>query len=350
MKKVLALALAAGVGGLTALSCGGSSNSSPPPFSARLDAAFELAGRQANITSLVVARDGAIVREQYWNGGGADIPQDVRSVTKSVMSLLVGAAVDRGCLHSIDQTVGELFGPLGPSDPVRAAVTVRQVLSMSSGLGRNELSDVQEYNRFILAEDHLAYVWSELPANPPGAFTYSSAVFFVLSPLVARACAQTTSDFARDALLGPLGIGPRDWETVPPENVANGAAGLTLTPHDMVAIGNLVLEQGRAGGRQVVSAAWVRDATEMQVVTYVQPPATGYGFGWWTGRTGAWDYAFANGWGGQFIVVVPTPRLVVTATCRWQGVGTATAQSQWGAVMNIIMQNIVPACEGAGTP
>jgi CubicO group peptidase (beta-lactamase class C family) len=262
------------------------------------------------------------------------------------MSLLVGAALDRGCLRSTDQTIGELLGPLGPSDPRKASITVRQLLTMSSGLGEDELGDVQQYNRFILADDHLAYVWNQLTTNPPGHFVYSSAAYWVLSPIVTRACGQTTADFARDVLFGPLGIGPREWEAGPPENVANGAAGLMLTPRDMVAIGNLVLQQGGAAGGRVVSAAWVRDATRMQVSTPAQPPATGYGLGWWTGQLGAWEYAFASGYGGQFIVVVPEPRLVVVATNRWQSVGAAVNRNQWMATINLIMQDVLPAFAG----
>jgi CubicO group peptidase (beta-lactamase class C family) len=84
------------------------------------------------------------------------------------------------------------------------------------------------------------------------------------------------------------------------------------------------------------------DATTTRVATQAQPYASGYGLGWWTGQLNGSDFAFASGYGGQFIVVVPRTRLVVTAGTRWQGVGSA-AGAQWRAVFDIIMQRIVPA-------
>ena len=333
---------------LIAASCGGSAPTGPTPrspagWTTRLDTAFDLAGRQPQITSLVVTRDGAIVREQYWHGGGPDTPQDVRSVTKSVTSLLVGTALDRGCLRSLDQTVGEMLGPLGPPDSDKRAITVRHLLTMSSGLGSDELENVNEYNLWASAPNQLDYVWNLPILSPAGThFVYNSGVYHVLSAILTRACGAPTADFARDTVFGPLGFGARSWET-DNQGFANGAAGLMLTPRDMVAIGNLVLGEGRAAAGQVVSAGWVRDATRSHVDTSAQPYATGYGLGWWTGQMGTWNFAFANGYGGQFIVVVPGVRLVVTATNRWQGIGTAAAGSDWIAVMNIIMQNVLPA-------
>jgi CubicO group peptidase (beta-lactamase class C family) len=323
--------------------CGGNSSTSTGPSSTtptgQLDAAYALARQQANLTSLVVAHEGIVARQEYFNGGGSDTPQDIRSDTKSVVSLLVGIALDRGCLRSVDQTVGDLLGPLGPSDSTKAAVTVRQLLTMSSGIGGDELADVGEYNRWVVAPNQLSYVWDQPQMASPGTrFAYYSPAYYVLSPILTRACGQPTGDFARDNLFAPLGIGAREWE-VDRQGYANGAAGLRLTPMDMVAIGNMMLD----GGRQVVSADWVRDATRTQMATNAQPYASGYGFGWWTGQVSGSDFAFANGYGGQFIVLVPRARLVVTATNRWQGVGATTASAQWMTTLDLIMQRIVPA-------
>jgi CubicO group peptidase (beta-lactamase class C family) len=335
------LGVAAAVG-LTA--CGGVTSPGVPAVdTASVNAAYALARQQPNLTSLVIARDGVVERQEYFNGGGADIPQDVRSVTKSVTSLLIGIALERGCLRSVDQTVGELLGPLGPTDPAKAAITVRQLLNMTSGLGGDELRNVSEYNSWAAAPDQLTYVWDSPLLDPPGTrFSYYSPGFYVLSRILTRVCGQTTADFARDNLFVPLGIGPRQWET-DDQGFYNGGAGLRLTPLDMVAIGNLVLRGGLTGGQQTMPSTWAENSTRMQVATNAQPYASGYGFGWWTGQTAGSDFAFANGFGGQFIVIVPRTRLVVTAATRWQNVGSAVAGAQWRAVIDIIMQRIVPA-------
>ncbi len=328
------------------LSCGGSSTQPSSPSAdrtSRLDVAFALARQQPNLTSLVVAQDARVVRQEYFNGGGAGTPQDVRSVTKSVVSLLVGIALDRGCLQSIDRTIGELLGPLGPRDPTKAAVTVRQLLTMSSGIGGDELTDPDEYNRWAAAADQLAYVWDQPQTAPPGSrFAYFSPAYHVLSPILDQACGHAGSNLAGQSLFAPLGIGLRDWET-DNRGYVNGAAGLKLSPTDMIAIGSLVLAGGRSGGQQVVSASWIHDATRVQVATAAQRYATGYGFGWWIGQASGNEFAFASGWGGQFIFVVPRTRLVVAAAGRWQGIGTAAANAQWSTLVDIIVQRVVPA-------
>lgn len=310
---------------------------------AALDAAFAEAGRLPNLTSLVVVRGGTLERQLYLHGGGADTAQDVRSVTKSVVSLLAGIALDRGCLPSLDQTLAELLGPLAPSDTAKQGITLRQLLNMTSGLGGNELANVDLYNQWALAPDQLTYVWDlPLVSAPGSSFNYYSPNFYVASRILTQACGQGTADFARDVLFTPLGIGPRAWET-DDKGYANGGAGLQLTPMDMVAIGALVMDSGRAGGGQVVSSAWVRTATTATVATTAMANVTGYGYGWWIGQAGGAPYVMAMGWGGQFIVVVPSKRLIVTATARWEGIARSTANTQWLAIDDIILQRIVPA-------
>jgi CubicO group peptidase (beta-lactamase class C family) len=124
----------------------------------------------------------------------------------------------------------------------------------------------------------------------------------------------------------------------------NGAAGLQITPHDMVKIGELALNRGEYRGKRVVSSEWIDQMTRSQISTNnAHPYGPGYGYCWWVGQNAGTSYAFANGWGGQFIVVVPDENLVVVATNQWQGVATSVANDQWYRTINLIMTNIVPA-------
>lgn len=308
-----------------------------------LDSAFAAARQQANLTSLVVARGGTVDRQEYFNGGGAAVPQDVRSVTKSVVSLLVGIALDRACLRSLDQTLGELLGSSAPTDAAKRAITLRQLLTMTSGLGGDELANVALYNQWAAAPDQLTYVWDlPLVATPGSQFNYYSPGYYVVSRILTANCGQSTADLARDALFVPLGIGARAWEA-DAKGFINGGAGLSLTPLDMVAIGNLVLANGQAGSARVVSSAWMQAATTTKVATTAMPPASGYAYGWWTGTASGAGFIMATGWGGQFIVIVPSKQLVVTAASRWQGIGTSVANAQWRAVADIITQGVVRA-------
>ena len=112
----------------------------------------------------------------------------------------------------------------------------------------------------------------------------------------------------------------------------------------MLAIGELVLGQGRYHGQQVVSSAWVEAATRAQVSTGANglSHGSGYGYGWWVGQGAAGTVVFATGWGGQFIVVVPATRVVVVATSQWRGVATAEAQGNWSRVSELIWTRVLP--------
>jgi CubicO group peptidase (beta-lactamase class C family) len=336
-RRIVAAALAVLVVGC------GSSSPTRPSAGASLDQAYTLARQEPGLTSFVVARDGVIARQEYFNGGGADAPQDVRSVTKSVTSLLVGLAIGRGCLRSVDQSIGEVLGPLAPADPAKSAITVRHLLTMTSGLGGDELANPNEYNLWAAAPDQMAYVLAQpLVAAPGTRFAYYSPAYHILSVALTEACGAKAVDLARDHLFMPLGFGARAWET-DDQGYSNGAAGVSLTPNDMVALGALVLNGGRAGGGQIVPAVWIQASTRGQVPTSAMSYASAYGYGWWTGQSGGSDYAFATGWGGQFLFVVPAKRLVIVATARWRGLAAADAQAQWLRVADIIVRLAIPA-------
>ena len=305
-----------------------------------LDTAFAEAARNPHLSSLAVQHDGLLVRERYFHGTGPDTPHDVRSVTKTVTSLLVGIALDRGCLRSVNQTLGELLAADAPTDPAKAAITVQSLLSMSSGLQWDELgSSSAEYNGWALADNQVSYVLARPLVSKPGAvFSYDSGAFHLLSVILTRACAPT-ADFARDHLFAPLGITrAHQWETDAQGN-ASGAAGLNLSTRELLRIGDLILNHG--GG--VVPAAWVEAATSVQVDHGPGlDPATGYGYGLWVVHGPRGDVAFAEGHGGQFIAVDRRTRVVVAATTEWQDLGTAAFQD-FDDIYALIARRILPA-------
>jgi CubicO group peptidase (beta-lactamase class C family) len=336
-----------------AIGCGSASSPTTPDptssaaTSAALDGAFALARQEPNLTSLVVARNGLVERQQYFNGGAPDTPQYVWSVTKSILALTVGLALERGCLRSLDQTLGELLGPAAVADGRKAAITLRQLLTMTSGLDFPEMASYTSgpslYQEWISAPDQVAWVLARpLTASPGERFEYGSGTIHLASVALTNACGTGTAEYAQVHLFAPLGIPPREWE-VDRQGFNNGGAGLNLSPRDMQAIGNLVLNAGRVEGQAVVPASWVGEMTRPQVATGPGMPAPSYGYGWWVGEAAGAGYVMANGWGGQFIVVVPTRRLVVTAAARTSGLGGADAMAQWQRVFAIITGRIVAA-------
>ena len=173
-----------------------------PGTAAALDAAFAAARQEPNLTSLVVSQGGAIVRQEYFNGTGPDTTQNVWSVTKSVLSLTVGIALDQGCLRSLDQTLGELLDPSVTGDPQKAAITLRHLLTMSSGLDFPEMSTYTSspsiYSQWINAPDQVAWVMARpLTAAPGQRFEYGSGTIHLASVALSRACGTSTSGVRR---------------------------------------------------------------------------------------------------------------------------------------------------------
>jgi CubicO group peptidase (beta-lactamase class C family) len=312
--------------------CGGS-----PP----LDGAFAAAVQIPNVRSLRVEQHGVVVREQYWGGGDADTPHDVRSVTKSVMSLLAGIADRQGCLP-LDATLGATLGPEAPSDPAKAAITVRQLLSMSGGFQWNELGNVNEYNDWVSSPDPVQYVLARPLVDAPGTFfSYDSAGYHLVSVAMTDECGATEV-FAQANLFGPLGIAPPQWERFDTPPDVNGGAGIQLSTRELAALGELVLHDGAAAGAQLVPAAYVAAATSVQITNGDAGDfGSGYGYGFWIGVSGADRFVMAQGFGGQFVVVDAQRDAVAVATSDWQGHG-ATADQTFNQLYDLISTRILP--------
>ena len=326
-------------------SCSKDSPSEPEIDAVKLNDAFAQAGQIMGIKSLAVAKDGVIIKEQYFNTGGPDKTHDVRSVTKSVTGILIGIAIDKGYLKSPDQTIGEFISPLIPGmSSEKENIKIRDLLTMSSGFSGNELANVSEYNNWIISPNQVqTLVNRALVAQPGQIFNYNSAALHLLSVIITRATNMKTQDFAEQYLFDPLGITQYYWET-DNQGYNNGAAGLNITPHDMIKIGQLILNRGEYNGQRIVSPGWVDQSTVTQISTNnAQKYGPGYGFCWWTGQNDKGNYAFANGWGGQFIFVIPSLKLVVSATNNWSGYSESNADNDWVNTIDLIMGSIIPS-------
>ncbi len=320
----------------------GCDNSSEGPD---LDNVFARAEEMANLKSLIVYKDGRILREGYYNGGHADSSHDVRSVTKSVMSTLIGIAIDNAIIDSVDQTIGDLLTTMVESmDSAKSRITLAQVLSMTCGLEGDELASVTEYNNWYNAPDQLTYTLDKPLTHTPGTFfTYNSGVAHLSSATLTGAAGMSTFQFAKQHLFSPLDIDDHYWGT-DKRGIYNGGAALRLTPRDMLRIGQLYLNRGMYNGSRVLSENWIVEATSHKITpTNVMPFAQDYGYYWWIGNLNSHDYFFANGWGGQFIVIVPGLELVIVATNHWSGLASTTAQQQWYDTISLIMDGIVAA-------
>jgi CubicO group peptidase (beta-lactamase class C family) len=323
--------------------------------------------RYPQVRSLLVVRHGYLVYERYWQGFDAADGQELHSVTKSIISALVGIAVGEGHLQGLDQTVGELLAAHLPkhADPRLGAVTVQQLLTMTGGLAGDvqaEGGDGRLSTRLFQSRDWVAHILGRrLVADPGTSFAYSNASFHLLSAIVADATGQSTLAFARARLFGPLGIQsdnvfeplagqpptpaqvqayqraavawPRD-----PQGYHFGFGESKLPARDLAKLGYLYLNGGRWNGTQVVPAAYVRASTQPHSNLPRLGPGGGYGYGWWTTSVDLHPSFAAVGIGGQRILVIPDLDLVV--------VTTSDAQQQREDAQDLIGQTIIPAVTG----
>jgi CubicO group peptidase (beta-lactamase class C family) len=261
-----------------------------------------------DIDGLVVVRNGVIVAEHYFYIYKESTLHETYSVTKSVISALVGIALQQGCIDSIEDPVLSYFPEKDflNLDAQKESLTIEDFLTMSSGLA-------YDLDEMYASQDWVQYTLDQPLIYPPGeSWFYSNGGPQVLSALIGQACDMDTIEFADRYLFKPLGIKNYNWqrsETGPP----NGSWGLELTPRDMAKIGYLYLQDGIWDGEQILPPDWV----DLSIRGYhtvpdpQEPWDLSYGFLWWIHGDGI--YA-AHGYKGQFIYLVPEQDLVIVIT------------------------------------
>lgn len=259
--------------------------------------------------SLLVLRDGALIFERYFNGSSADDSNNVHSSSKSMLALLVGAAIDRGDIRGLDQPVSELLPELfAEASEEKRAITVQQLLTMSAGFRWTE--DVSEY-QLEREEDWLQAIVDLPLSTPPGqAFNYSTSQSHLMGAALAHATGLSLCDFAHEALFDPMGIGAERWGR-DPQGYFSGGYNLYMSPRELAKFGQLVLDRGAWEGRQLVPASWVDDAVDEHMV---DAGLYYYGYYFWLWRPGGEEINIAWGYGGQLVYTLPAYDMVVVIT------------------------------------
>lgn len=270
--------------------------------------------RLPHVTSLLVARHGQITLERYF-GVQMNEPQDTQSVTKSLVSLLTGVAVQQGML-SVEQPILQdwPYAASVISDPRWHQVTVGHLLTMTSGLP-SEITDPVYDDAWFLNADPVRFTLGQALRTDPGeAFHYSNAGVHLLGALLSHTVKQTLDDFAQEVLLTRLGIPRRPW-VADAQGRVWGSGTLHLTPREMLRLGQLVLQEGWWQGRAVLPAAWISQMTCRRVKGYTfMEGLPEYGWLWWLPGPDEIPGFYATGYGGQYIAVFPTLDLVIVMT------------------------------------
>ena len=274
-----------------------------------LEPALARVAELPRMRSILVSVDGELLVEQYFHGAAPHRAANLKSASKSIISVLVGIALDQGHLDGVDTTIDRFF-PEYLDDPVKARITVEDLLTMRSGL---ETTSNRNYGRWVQSGNWVRHVLSRPLVSEPGSrMIYSTGNTHVLSALITRASGMDTHSFARRYLGDPMGISVPRW-TTDPQGIYFGGNEMSMTPRDMLAIGEMYLNCGRVGTRQIVSEEWVHTSI-MPHATRTRRPDRAYGYGWWVRDLYGYDAFYAWGYGGQFIYVVPGLRLVTVMT------------------------------------
>ncbi len=324
-------------------------------------------GQFTRITSVLVARHGSLVYEKYYEAFNADSLHDTRSATKTITGMLVGLAIDRGSLPSVNAPVLGYFRdlpPLANPDPRKEKITVEDLLTMSSLLECDDDNQFSRGNeeRMYLIEDYFRFfldlpirgfpAWSRKPADSPygRSFSYCTAGVVLLGGVIERATKMKADAFARRYLFDPLGIREVQWQVTPMGMPMTGG-GLRLRGRDLLKLAQLYNAGGEWNGQRVVSEDWVRDSTSPHARAREN---VDYGYLWWIqdfgpkavhGNAGAGAAEskkhkafYMAGNGGSKVAAFPDLDLVVVLTGTMFGSGQAHQQTE-----DILNDFVVPA-------
>ena len=309
--------------------------------------AFDRAAELPKLRSMLIAVDGEIVGERYYRGATRARTANVKSVSKSIISALVGIAIAEGKLDGVDQPIGEFFRSelRDTAAAEKREITIADLISMRAGL---ESTSFDGYGRWVTSANWVRTALTQPIVAPRGGpMIYSTGNTHLLSAILTKATGMSTWSYARLKLGGPLGIDIPRWPR-DPQGIYFGGNDMRLTPRAMVAIGELYRNGGRVGRRQIVPEWWVDSS--FVVRTHSPFNGHGYGWGWWTRTAVDYRVNFAWGYGGQFIFIIPALRATVVMTSDAEG------RREWGhldALHELIDAYVIPVlenyrCEKAG--
>jgi len=287
--------------------------------------------------AIAIVQDGKQVLSEVFRGPAIDKVVPIKSVSKTIVAALTGAAIDRGEISGVDASLGEIVPALIPSkaDPKVANITVGNLLTMQAGLER---TSGQNYGAWVNSRDWVVDALSRpMVAEPGTRMLYSTGSSHIMGAVLSKVSNKSLLTLARDRLGKPLDIKIPSW-TRDPQGRYLGGNEMALTLQGMISFGELYNNGGRVGGHQVLSEAWVNQS--LVPVTRSLFSGLEYGYGWFLGESSGIKYALARGYGGQVICMVPEFKLTVAITS--DPTRLARSGGYFGDLLQLIEDEIIP--------
>lgn len=275
-----------------------------------------------SLKTVIVARDGDVIAEEGYRGHGPSESTNIKSASKSIVSALVGIAIEKGLLTGPEQKIAPILKSdlPSPADPRISDITIGNLLSMQAGLGR--LSG-PNYGRWVSSRNWVRFALAQpFDAEPGGRMLYSTASTHLLSAILTKVGGKSTLTLARE-WLGPVDGFRIDAWSRDPQGIYLGGNEMAMTARSLLAFGELYRNRGRtADGRQIVPDEWID--LSWQEHTNSRFSGDAYGYGWFIRQIGGEDVHFAWGYGGQMLYIVPTLELTVVMTSEQDGPSART--------------------------
>ena len=263
------------------------------------------------LRALIVARDGVPVVERVFRGPSLNTPVNIKSASKTIITALVGAAIERGLIKDTAQPILPLLANRVPAglDPRTQTITVEHLLTMRSGLERT--SGGRNYGPWVTSPNWVRYAISRPFVDAPGGnMLYSTGNTHLLSAILTNVTGKSTLEIAREWLGAPLGIQIPPW-TRDPQGLYFGGNEMALSPRALLRFGELYRNRGISDGKRILPEAWI-DAS--WTPSGYDPGRQRYGYGWFITQAQGHGIYYAWGYGGQMLYIVPSLDLTIVAT------------------------------------
>ncbi len=266
------------------------------------------------ITSSLIIKDGVIVNEYFKDGYNENSEFPIHSCSKSITGALMGIAIDKGYIDNVDVLISNYFDEIkhGNND-LQKQITIKHLLTHTSGFISTDTSIWEDWRK---SSNWTSYMFNSPMQNTPGTrFRYSTGNTHVLSALLEKVLNKNLFEFGKENLFDKMDIDSIKCETSP-EGVTDGGNGYTLTEYDFAKFGLLYLNNGKWDKEELISSTWIKESTKVQVE---RGSLADYGYQWWIRDVGNNNYHcyYAQGFGGQFLFVVPDQNLIITFTSNY---------------------------------